>query len=260
MNTGSDDVTLASYTVTGGGPVLSANLDMNTGTVSDATSYAVTTPSSQGLVTTVASPLAFDNILRKEGINTMTTGGDILFPIITDSAGQVDAFRLPQYPGLLSATPTSSGNGFLAYDSTAKLLQLWDGAQWTYNVGAVASTPALINIADYVAGLAGVTANNCVYISASGTVLPADKAAESTARTIGFAVNTAASTVAVRVQEDGTMAGFTGLTSGARYYLGTAGAIQTAITSTPGEEIVQVGYSASATKLKISFQHLGIRS
>lgn len=260
-NAAADDVTFGSYTVNGGGPVLSANLDMNTGTVSDAASYAVTTPASQGLVVTTSSPLAFDNVMRKEGGNTMTTAGDILFPSIADSAGEVDAFRLPQRAGIPSATPTNSGEGYLVWDSSNDRLYCWNGSSWVNNFVSASSAPAVINTSDYVAVAGGVSIRDILYVSAAGELSPADASAESTARAIGFATAAAAGGAAVSMQSAGVLGGFTGLTAGARQYLSeTAGARTETPPSTSGAEVVQVGYAASTTKIEIQFQHLGIRA
>ena len=167
--------------------------------------------------------------------------------------------------GSLSLTPNGTGDLILdgqkwpqADGTTCQILKTNGSGQtsWTdpyafYNV----------DTADFVAGVGGTTANDCVYISASGTVLPADASAEATSRAIGFAQNTALVTEAVNVQMNGVLGGFSGLTSGSRYFLSeTAGAITSTMPSTAASEVVQVGYGAAATKLLIQFEHIGIRS
>lgn len=256
---GSDSVTFASFTVTGGGPVLGANLDMNTGTVSDATSYAVTSPSSQGLVTTVSTPLAFDNIVRKEGANVFTTAGDILFPAIADSAGEVDAFRLPARAGVPSATPTNSGEGYLVWDSSGDMLYAWNGSAWTSAITTAVSAQNVDNT--YIAD-ENLAARDVLYISAADNVSKADASAESTARAIGFNVSGAVSdTGSVSVRSKGLLGGFSGLTAGARYYLSeTAGAITATVPTTSAAGIVQVGYAKNTTTIDIAIQPLAIRA
>lgn len=257
---GSDDVTFATYTVTGGGPVLSANLDMNTGTVSDATSYAVTTPASQGLVTTVASPLAFDNVMRKEGINIMTTGADVLFPVISDSAGQVDAFRLPALAGVPSASPTTSGEGYLVWDSSGNMLYAWDGAAWSSAITSAVSANNIDN--SYIAAAGDLAARDC--LSTNGTADEAQKAdanANSSSHVIGFATAAALAAAPVNVRSKGLLGGFTGLTAGARYFASeTAGAITASVPTTSAANIIQVGYAKNTTTLDIAIQPLSIRA
>ena len=113
-----DDVTFTSFTVDGGGPVMSGTgIDMNGQDVSDLSDLVFTDPS-VGTINQTAGSLIVDNLMAKERSNTLTTAADILFPTVTDSAGQVDIFRLPTIAGAPTATPTTSGEGFLLWDST----------------------------------------------------------------------------------------------------------------------------------------------
>jgi hypothetical protein len=261
-NATADDVTFASFTVTGGGPVLgSTGLDMNTQAVSDASGYAVTTPASQGIAQT-AGTLAMDNIVGKERSNTLTTAADILFPIVTDTAGQVDMLRLPQLAGVPSATPTASGEGFLVWNSSANKLYAWDGAAWTNDIAASASSAnKVVDSTSYTADTAGVAVRDALYISAAGKVLAATASAESTGRVIGFATGAASSGGAVSAQSAGVLTGFTALTAGAPYYLSTsAGTITATPPSGSGNEVVLVGYAASTTSLEIRIQRIGTRA
>jgi hypothetical protein len=256
-----DDVTFASYTVGGGGPVLNANLDMQNGNISDVNLLSFTDPTADG-ITQTAGLLIADNIMAKERSNSMTTAADILFPTISDSAGQVDAFRLPVLAGTPTATPTASGEGFLVWNSSTNKLYAWDGAAWTNDIAqAASSSQSTIDSTNFVADTSGVSARDAVYVSSAGKVSPADASAESTARTLGFAVGAAVLDAAVSVQMDGVMSGFTGLTAGSRYYLSeTAGAITTSVPTTSGAVVQQVGYAVSTTKLGIQIEHLGVRA
>ena len=90
-----DEVTFSSFSVNGGGPVLSGTgLDMNNQDVSDVNDLAFNDPST-GTINQTAGALIIDDIMAKDRENLMTTAGGVAFPVIADSAGQVDAFRLP---------------------------------------------------------------------------------------------------------------------------------------------------------------------
>lgn len=258
-NAVTDDLTFGSYTVNGG-PVLGVDLDMNNGDINDVDFISFTDPSTDGIVQT-AGNLAANDIMAKERSNVMTTAGDILFPAIADSAGEVDAFRLPQRAGVPTATPTASGEGFAVWDSINNMLYIWNGSSWTSQFSTASSTPKVIDTTTYVAASGGVSARDAVYISAANELDLADASSETTARCVGFATATAAGAAAVSLQRMGVLGGFTGLTAGARQYLSeTAGAITGTVPTTSGAEVVQVGYAASTTELDIHFQHLGIRA
>jgi len=259
MNTASDDITLNSFTVQGGGPVLSGTgLDMNGQAVTDAASIQVTDPA-VGFLNQTAGNLIFNNIMAKERSNVMTTAADILFPVVTDTAGQVDAFRLPALAGTPTATPTASGEGFVVWDSTNNKMYVWDGSTWVDQT-TIAYAPNVQNA--YTAGLGGTAARDVLYISAADTVLPAVASAPGTAQAIGLGVAAAVASASVQVQENGVMSGFSGLTAGARYYLSgsTPGAITSTVPVTSGHTIVQIGYAKSATALAIQIENLGRRA
>jgi len=258
FDSAADDITLNSFAVQGGGPVLSGTgLDMNGQDVTDISDLVFTDPA-VGTVNQTAGSLIVNNIMAKERSNVMTTASDILFPVITDTAGQVDAFRLPAIAGVPSATPTNSGEGYAVWDSTNNKMYIWDGSSWV-DQSTISFAPSVQN--SYVAGVGGVAIRDVVYISAADTVLPASASAAGTAQAMGFAVAAAAAAGAVSIQENGVMAGFTGLTAGARYYLNTtAGAVTSTIPSGTGNTIVQVGYAKSATAMHVRIQQLGRRA
>lgn len=258
---GSDDVTFASYTVTGGGPVINANIDMNNGNITDVNLLSFTDPTADG-ITQTAGLLIVDNVMAKERSNSLTTAADILFPSISDSAGQVDAFRLPQLAGTPTATPTNSGDGYLVFDSNSNKIYAWTGSAWTNDIAAAASSSAsTIDSSNFVGDTPGVSARDVVYCSSAGKVSPADANAESTARSIGLAVGAAIADAAVSIQMNGVMAGFTGLTSGAPYYLSeTAGGITTTPPTTSGSVVQRVGYAVATTKLAIAIEPGRVRA
>lgn len=258
FDSAADDVTLNSYTVQGGGPVLSSTgLDLNNQDVVDVNDVQFNNPAT-GTINQTAGNLIIDNIMAKERSNAMTTAGDILFPVISDTAGQVDAFRLPSLAGVPTATPTTSGEGFIVWDSSNNHLYAWDGSAWD-NLSTAVSSQSVQNT--YTAA-ATIAARDVVYISAADSVSPADADAVATSYAIGLAVASASATNPVTIQENGIMSGFSSLTSGARYYLssGTAGTITSTIPSGSGHTVVQVGYAKSATALQIQIQNLGRRA
>jgi hypothetical protein len=258
FDSAADDITLASFTITGGGPVLSGTgLDLNGQSVSDASSVQVTDPS-VGFLNQTAGNLIFDNIMAKERSNVMTTASDILFPVITDVAGQVDALRLPALAGAPTATPTNSGEGYAVWDSSNNKMYVWGGASWV-DLSSNGTATDILN--SYTAG-AAITSKDVVYISAANSVSPAKADAASTSYAVGFATSTVSSAASVGVKTDGIISGFTGMTAGARQYLSgtTAGAITSTIPSATGHTIVQVGYAKSATDLQIQLLQLGRRA
>jgi len=255
MDSASDDVTLASYTVTGGGPVLDSNLDMNNGNVSDAGQLDFTDPTTDGINTTSNGVIAADDFMAIDIENTMTSAGGVTFPGgISDAAGEVDAFRLPALAGVPSASPTNGGEGHLVWDSTNDHLYAWDGAAWD-NLSTVDSAEKVCNAYTADEALAAVDA---VYISAADNVSKANAGADATARAIGFAEAAAIDTASVNVCSEGLLGGFAGLTPGSRYFLDTtSGLITTTAPTGGGNSVVQMGFAKSATELQIQIQFMG---
>lgn len=258
FNSASDEITLASFTVQGGGPVLSGTgLDMNNQDVSDIKNLDFNDPSVSTIEQT-AGALIVDNIMAKERENLMTTAGGISFPVIADVAGQVDAFRLPALVGAPTATPSTGGEGHLVWDSTNNKLYAWDGAAWD-DLSTVDAANKVVN--SYTADEA-LAARDVLYISAADNVSKALANNTSQSYAMGLAVAAAIDTAPVEVQSEGVMTGFTGLTAGSRYYLDAtaAGAITSTIPTGTGNTVVQVGYAKSTTALHIHIEQMGRRA
>lgn len=257
FDSGSDDITLNSYSVQGGGPVLSgAGLDMNGQDITDLSDLAFTDPA-VGTINQTVGALVINNIMAKERSNTLTTAADILFPIVTDTAGQVDAFRLPALAGTPTATPTAGGEGFVVWDSTNNKMYVWDGATWDDQ----STVQSAQNLDDSYIAEVTIATRDAVYISSADNVSPASASAPASAQALGFAIAGAAPAASVNVRKSGRMTGFSSLTPGSRYYLGTTAGSVTATTPTgTGNTIVQVGYAKNATTLDIQFENLGRRA
>lgn len=253
-----DDVTFNSFSVQGGGPVLSGTgLDMSNQDVSDIKNLEFNDPSVNTIEQT-AGALVIDNIMAKERNNVMTTAGAVLFPLVTDTGAELDSFKVPHLAGIPTATPTfSSDGGYLAFDSTNKDLYIWDGAAWD-NLNVSESAESILNM--YTADEA-LSARDVLYISAADNVSKAIADNTSASYAMGLAKAAAADTNPVQVQSEGVMTGFSALTPGARYYLSdvTAGAITSTIPTSSGKTIVQVGYAKSATALHIHIEQMGRR-
>lgn len=251
-----DEITLLSFTVNGGGPVLSGTgLDLNNQDVVDVNDLTFNAPST-GTINQTAGALIIDNIMAKERENTMTTAGGIAFPVITDSAGQVDSFRLPALAGVPTATPTNAGEGHMVWDSSNNRLYVWDGAAWD-DQSTVNAAGSVQN--NYIAD-EDIDAREVVYISAADNVSLADVSGSGAAsRVLGLAVASVLDTAAVIIQSEGLMTGFTGLTAGARYYANpaTPGGITATRPAGTGNTIVQVGYAKSTTALHIHIEQMG---
>ena len=228
-----DDITFGSFAVTGGGPVMnSSGLDMNNQDIVD------------------LNEVQFNSNL-----------GSVNFKVATDTAAELDQLIIPRIAGTPTAAPTN-GEGSLIWDSTNNILYIWDGAVWSNSFVVISEAVTVTDLFNVVADTGGVAANDCVYISSSGKVKPAKGDAEATARAVGFSKASALASASVKLVQDGIMDGFSGLTAGSRYFLSsaTAGAITLTAPTGVGHEIVKVGYALTATKLKIAFQHLGIRA
>jgi hypothetical protein len=258
MDSAADDVTLNSYTVQGGGPVLSGTgLDLNNQDVSDIKDAVFNNPAT-GTVNQTAGNLVIDNIMAKERENLMTAAGGIAFPVVTDVAGEVDSFRLPQLAGTPTASPTNGGEGHLVWDSTNDKLYAWNGTSWD-DLSTVQSAGAVSNL--YTAGVA-LNACEALYISAANTVEKALADNTSKSYLIGFSRLAALLGANAEVYSEGVLSGFSGLTAGSRYYLDdtTAGAITATVPSGSGKTIVQAGYAKSATALHIHIEQMGRRA
>lgn len=258
FNSAADEITLASFSVQGGGPVLSATgLDMNSTDISDVEDLVFEDPTTSTINQT-AGNLIINNIVAKERANVFTTAGDITFPVIADSAGQVDAFRLPALAGTPTATPTSGGEGHMVWDSTNNKVYIWDGAAWD-DQSTVSSANSIQN--SYTAEVA-LLARDAVYISSADNVSKAQGLNSALSYAVGFATTAASAAAPVVVQSEGVLTGFSGLTAGARYYLSgaAAGTITTSIPVGAGNTVVQMGYAKSATALQIHIEQMGRRA
>jgi len=254
MDTSADEVTLASFTVQGGGPVLNANLDMNNGSISDADGLSFTDPTTDG-ITTSSGVHAADKIMFEDEENSMDVGSSILFPVVADNVDQVDAFRLPALAGAPTAAPADGGEGYLIWDSTSDKLYSYDGSAWK-DMSIVEEAKRTCN--PYTAGEI-LAANEFVYISGSGEVSKADSSTNY--QVIGVTGGAAASAASVNVCSEGVVAGFSGLTAGDRYFLdSTSGAITSTIPTGSGNRIVQVGFAKSATEMHLQIAFVGRRA
>lgn len=258
FNSAADDITLNSFTVQGGGPVLSGTgLDMNNKDITEVQDISFQAPST-ATINQTAGNLIVDDIMAKERNNVMTSAGAILFPsIVGATAGQVDSFKLPHSTLAPSVTPAfSSDAGYLM--SGAGKLYFWNGSSWDdYSTSLEAQQvanifPAAGSLADRV----------CVYIDSSGNIEETDISVLASSQAVGFTKNSAA-TVGdpVSVASVGVLDGFTSLTPGARYYCDVInGQISSSIPTGSGLTIIQAGYAKSATELMVMIQQLGRRA
>lgn len=165
--------------------------------------------------------------------------------------------------GNLSLVPNGTGDLVLdgvnwpQADGSANQVLVTNGSGQTSWANNFASQVFNIYLADEA-----LLANDAVYISAADQVSKASATAGGAAsRMIGFAAAATADTDPVNVVSEGVLAGFSGLTPGARYYLSTtAGQITSSIPVGTGNTVVQCGYSATASKLHIHIEQLGRRS
>lgn len=204
-----------------------------------------------------AANLIIDNIMAKERENVMTSSGSMIFSAISDSAGEVDSFRMPYLEGIPSAAPAhDSDGGYMVYDNVSKAVYVWDGSAW--DSLSSANSSAAIDL-PYTAGEA-LIAGDAVYIDSSGQAFKADKDVAAATQVVGFAIQSVALGASVLVRVTGKVGGLSGLTVGSRYYLSDDGTITSSVPSASGEYIVQAGYAVSATELLVMVQQIGQRA
>lgn len=257
MNDAADDITLNSFTVQGGGPVLSpTGLDLLTENISNSGNIDFNDPSVNTIEQT-AGALIIDDLMAKERDNLMAAGSSILFGAVADVAGELDALQVPQASAMPTATPANNANGGYLVEYNGELY-MWDdvNTEWK-NLSLAADANTVIS--EFTADEA-LAARDLVYISAADNVSKANVAAGGApARAIGFATAAALDMAQVNVQTDGILSGFTGLTPGSYYYADSAtpGLITATRPVGSGNTIVLVGVAKSATQLFIDVQYLG---
>ena len=258
FDTAADDITLNSFTIQGtNGSVLSTTgLNLNTNPISASGNISFSDPTTNTINQTAGS-LVINNIVAKDRSNLFSATGELLFPTVTNTAGQLDNFRLPTVAGAPTATPTNAGAGYVVFDSTNGDTYVWTGTLWD-NLNTVATAQS---IDDGFIAAATIAARDVVYISAADNVSPAVNTSAVTSAALGFATAGAAAAASVNVRKFGRLPGFTGLTPGVRYFLsGTAGAISATTPTASGATICMVGYAKNATTLEIAIQNLGRRA
>lgn len=259
MDTTADDITLLSYTVDAGGPVLDgAGLDLNDTDVVDVKDLDFNDPST-GTIDQTSGPLIVDDLMFQTKENSLTVGSAVLFPVVTDAGDEVDAFRLPTLAGTPTAAPADGGEGYLVWDSTNDSLFAWTGSVWD-DLSTVNEAQKTVN--NYTSGEI-LALNDFLYISAADTVSKADVSGAGTpSRGMGFAKSAVGNAVTVGVCSEGVLTGFAGLTATDRMYAdpATPGLITATIPVGTGNTIVQVGYAKSATELHIHIEQLGRRT
>jgi hypothetical protein len=144
----------------------------------------------------------------------------------------------------------------MVYDSANKDLYIWDGSAWD-NQSTVSSATSL-DLA-FVAGEA-LAAGDAVYIDSAGQAFKADNDTGAASEAIGFARSSVSASASVQVRVAGKAGGLSGLTVGARYYVGESGAVTSTVPSASGEYIVQMGYAVSATEIVVQVLQLGRRA
>lgn len=234
-----------------------ANDDLTVKTITAKDAVLVDDPNT-GYLNQTDGPLVFNDIMAKDRTNIMDASGDILFPVVSNLAADVDAFRLPTLAGSPSATPAQGGAGYLLYDTTNKKLFAYDGTAWD-DLSTVSSADTIES--SYTAGEI-IALNDALYISAANTASKALADNTSKSFVFGFAKAAAAAAASVAAITSGQVGGFSGLTAGSRYYLDgtTAGAIASAAPTGAGKSVTQVGYAKNSTTLNIQFLQLGRRA
>lgn len=187
----------------------------------------------------------FGNVkLAGNSVTSEDVNGDLILTPNGTGDLVLDGVNWPQTDGLAGQFLTTDGAGQLSWANQADDLE----------------ARRVVN--PYTADEA-LAARDAVYISGADNVSKADvSAAGAPSRVMGFATAAALDTAPVNVQSEGVLAGFSGLTAGARYYAdpATPGGITATTPVGSGNTIVQVGYAKSATELHIHIEQLGRRA
>lgn len=252
-----DELTLGSFSVSGGGPTMGVSgLDMNDTDIWDVQDLVFVDPATSTINQT-AGLLTIDNIMAKDRDNVMETDSGVLFPTVIDDPDEVDILRLPTVSGVPTATPSNGGGGYILLNSVNNHVYVWTGSEWD-DLSTVETAEAVDE--NYLADGA-VAERDVVYISSSDHVLPAQADADVTSQALGFATMAGIAEDIIPVRSKGILEGFSGLSAGNRYFLSAtvAGAVQNTVPSGSGQTIVQVGYAKSATEMHVQIQSLGRR-
>ena len=259
MNTAADDITLNSFTVQGGGPVLgTSGLDLNNQDISDIKNVSFNNSATATIAVNSTTFLA-DDLMFQTKENSIALGAAVLFPTVTDAGNNIDAFRLPTLGANPTASPTDGGEGYLIWQSASDTLFAWDGAAWKdLSIAEQAERVANIYTAEEALAL-----GDCLYISSADNVSKADvSGAGAPSRVMGLAKAAALITAPVTVVCQGPLEGLSGMTAGARYYAdpATPGGKTTTLPVGSGNTIVQLGYAKSATVLHVHIEQQGRRA
>jgi urease beta subunit len=192
--------------------------------------------------------------------------GDLAIKLETDAALEFDAVNGGLEVKIANANHLSKDASGLAVVGLPSLFKV-NGVATTANVTATnlnTLTGALAadslhyhgSLSNVVATSGSIAAGKAVYFSANNTVTAAACGAAATSRVFGI---TAAASVAnfVAVRSAGTLAGFSGLTAGTPYYLGSDGSPVEFSSLTTGDRVIRLGFGVNATSLAIMIQDMG---
>jgi hypothetical protein len=126
----------------------------------------------------------------------------------------------------------------------------WTGALWAPTPGAAAGS-SLISAAGAYTVPGAVAVGDIVYSTGSFTADVADRTAPATMPAIGVVVAKPIATTAT-ILYYGEAAVFGGLTPGAEYFVGVAGAVETPGTNVSGEVVQRIGVAISATTILVT--------
>jgi len=284
-----DEITLKSFAVDGGGPVLSATgLDMNGQKVSDlADATAAGDAVSKGYLETALG----DYILETE-----KGAANGVAPL--NGSSKIDAQYLPSYVddieeyANLAGFPATGEQGKIYVALNTNKTYRWSGSAYVEvspsDVNSVFGRTGIVTAqaGDYTTDLVtegsnlyftdaraqmaawdmsftageAIAARDAVYVSGAGEVGKADCGTLAKSGLWGFAKASASAAASVGVRSSGKLGGFSGLTPGARQFLSSSGAITESLPTGTGSVIVQAGVALSATELGIQIMQLGRRA
>jgi hypothetical protein len=106
---------------------------------------------------------------------------------------------------------------------------------------------------------AGVAAGNPVYFSNLGTLETSQASSAPTTGVVGVAITTGGASAVIQYATHGKCSAFSGLTTGAPYYLANSGGVDLYSGITSGNRAIRIGYALDASTLILNIQDMGVK-
>lgn len=254
-----DDITFKSFTVAGGGPVISASgIDMNSQKIVDVGAAAdpgdVVSLNGSSKIDAIYLPSYVDDVLEYANLAAFPgTGSQGIIYVALDT-NKTYRWSGSAYVEI-SPSEVNSVNG----ETGIVVLDTGDISE-NGNLYFTASRAQEAVLDQSLVAGENLAATDPVYVSSAGEVSKADAAVIAKAGVVGFAKASASAAASVAVRTMGLLSGLSSRTPGARQYLASGGGFTESAPTGAGNTIVQLGYALSATSMLIQIASLGRRA